>query len=246
MRSVIDGEATEPGGTGPDGTGLDRTALDVAALRAALTEVAVPADVEPMEAYMKDQFRFLGVRSAGVRAVAKPLLRAAGQMDGNTIVDFVYRCWEEPEREFQYVGALLTRRHVKKLDPSHLPDIEHFITSRSWWDTVDSLAAWTVGPLVSANPELKAVMDQWATDDNLWLARTAIIHQLGFKENTDAQRLFHYAELQAGHTDFFIRKAIGWALRQYARVEPDAVRRFVAEHEDELSPLSRREALKHL
>jgi len=220
--------------------------LDIAALRVALEEVAVPADIERMEAYMKNQFRFLGVRSAAVRKTIKPFLAAARPLDGDSIIKFVYACWDEPEREFQYIGTIFTRRFVDKLSASHLPDIEHFITTASWWDTVDSLAAWTVGPLVAANPELVKVMDTWIEDENMWLARTAIIHQLGYKENTDAGRLFRYAELQAGHKDFFVRKAIGWALRQYARVDPDAVRSFVDEHEDELSGLSKREARKHL
>jgi 3-methyladenine DNA glycosylase AlkD len=224
----------------------ETTQLSITDLRAALEALADPADVEPMEAYMKDQFRFMGVRSAGVRTAAKPFLAAARGVDGDGVIAFVHECWAQPEREFQYVGALFTRRHVRELDPSHLPDVEHFIVTKSWWDTVDSLAAWTVGPLVAANPELVAVMDQWIADENLWLARTAILHQLGYKDDTDAERLFRYAELQAGHTDFFIRKAIGWALRQHARVDPDAVRRFVADHEEQLSGLSKREALKHL
>jgi len=135
---------------------------------------------------------------------------------------------------------------VKKLDPSHLPDVEHFIVAESWWDTVDSLAAWTVGPMVAAYPELVAVMDLWIDDDNMWLNRTAIIHQLGYKNTTDAERLFRYCRRRADHRDFFVRKAIGWALRQHARVDPDAVRSFVAEHDAELSGLSKREALKHL
>lgn len=227
-------------------TDVEPVELEVAELRAALEAVAVPADVEAMEAYMKNNFRFLGVRSAAVRTTIKPFLAVARDIDGDPLIEFVHALWAEPEREFQYVGAIFTRRYAGRLDPSHLPDVEHFITTKSWWDTVDSLAAWTVGPLVRANPELVAVMDQWIEDDNMWLARTALIHQLGYKEDTDAERLFRYVTLQAGHKDFFIRKAIGWALRQYARIDPDAVRSFVAEQEDELSGLSKREALKHL
>jgi 3-methyladenine DNA glycosylase AlkD len=111
---------------------------------------------------------------------------------------------------------------------------------------VDTLAAHTVGPLVAAHPVLVATMDAWVTDENMWLARTAILHQLRYKERTDADRLFRYCTLQAGHRDFFIRKAIGWALRDYARTNPDAVRRYVDEHRSILAPLSIREASKHL
>ncbi len=222
------------------------TALDIDDLRTVLAEAADPADVEAMEAYMKDQFRFLGIRSPVLRQVSKPYLTAARELDADGLVAFVHECWAQPEREFRYVGANLTRKHVAKLDPSHLPDVEHFIVTDSWWDTVDSLAAWTVGPMVAGHPELLAVMDQWIDDDNLWLNRTAIIHQLSYKENTDVERLFRYCHRRADHTDFFVRKAIGWALRQYARVDPESVRAFVAEHDDVLSGLSKREALKHL
>ena len=93
---------------------------------------------------------------------------------------------------------------------------------------------------------LRAIVDQWIDDDNLWLIRSALIHQLFYKDQTDADRLFSYIEHQAAHTDFFVRKAIGWALRQYGRTDPDAVRSFVASHDSELSGLSKREALKHL
>ncbi|MCB1188785.1 DNA alkylation repair protein, partial [bacterium] len=112
--------------------------------------------------------------------------------------------------------------------------------------TVDTLAALVVGPMVTRHPQLTAVMDEWIADENLWVARTAILHQLKYGKATDTDRLFAYCAAQAGHPDFFIRKAIGWALRQYARTDPGAVRRFVANHRDELSPLSIREATKHL
>lgn len=224
----------------------DVTRLDIDKLRTVLEETADPGDIEAMAAYMKHQFQFLGIRLPEVRRVTKPFLQAAAEGDGDDLIAFVHQCWAQPEREFRYVGANLTRKHAAKLDPSHLPDVEHFIVTDSWWDTVDSLAAWTVGPMVAAHPELAAVMDQWIDDDNLWLNRTAIIHQLSYKERTDAERLFRYCRQRADHGDFFVRKAIGWALRQYARVDPDAVRRFVADNEAVLSGLSKREALKHL
>ena len=109
----------------------------------------------------------------------------------------------------------------------HLDDVGRYITTKSWWDTVDGLAAWTAGPLVAANPELLATMDRWIVSDNICLARTAIIFQLGYKDRTDADRLFRYAAARAEDTEFFIRKAIGWALRQYAREDADAGRAFV-------------------
>lgn len=123
---------------------------------------------------------------------------------------------------------------------------EHLITTKSWWDTVDSVATKTVGALVRAHPELARAMDQWIDADDRWLARTAVIHQLGSKAATDCDRLFAYCERRASDTDFFIRKAIGWALREYAKTDGPAVQRFVADHAGALSNLSKREALKNI
>jgi 3-methyladenine DNA glycosylase AlkD len=146
----------------------------------------------------------------------------------------------------QYVAADALRKHHRALEAAHLARLKGLIVDKSWWDTVDSLATHSVGPLVSRNPELATVMDDWIGSDDIWLARTAILHQLSFKGSTDADRLFAYADRRAADTEFFIRKAIGWALRQYARTDPDAVRSFVASRESRLSNLTKREALKHL
>ncbi len=215
-------------------------------LRAALEAVAVPEQAAPMAAYMKNHFEFLGVKSPEARKAAKPTLAAGKQADADELMAFADDCWEQPEREFQYVACIVLRRWISTLEPEHIEDLERLVTTKSWWDTVDSLAAWSVGRLVYANRELVDVMDQWIESENMWLARTAIIHQLSFKAETDADRLFRYADLRAEDTEFFIRKAIGWALRQHAREDPDRVRAFVAANEDRLSGLSKREALKHI
>ncbi len=220
--------------------------MDIDELRAALEAVADPDQAEPMARYMRNQFAFLGVKSPALRQAAKPTLAAGRRADGDQLIGFARTCWDQPEREFQYVGALLTRRWVATLDPRHLHDLRYLVTTRPWWDTVDSLAAWSVGPLVRAHPELVATMDAWIDDDDIWLARTAILHQLSYKGDTDGDRLFRYAEARAADTEFFIRKAIGWALRQYAREEPDRVRAFVDGNRDRLSGLTVREAMKHL
>ncbi len=220
--------------------------MDIDELRAALEAVAEPDRAEPMAAYMKHHFRFLGVRSPAARSASKPILAQGKNAEAEELIAFADRCWQEPEREFQYVGCLLLRKWVAALGPANLADLERYVTEKSWWDTVDSLAAWSVGPLVLTNRELVEVMDEWIHSDNMWLARTAILHQLSYKGDTDVDRLFAYAETRAEDTEFFIRKAIGWALRQYARQDPDQVRAFVAANEDRLSGLSKREALKHI
>ena len=136
-------------------------------------------------------------------------------------------------------------RHATQPGPGFLATVETLVTTRSWWDTVDPLATRVTGGIVARHQTAVSTMDKWAADDNMWLARTAILHQLHFKEKTDTERLFGYCTALAEHKDFFIRKAIGWALRQYARTDPDAVREFVAAT-PHLSALSVREATKHL
>jgi 3-methyladenine DNA glycosylase AlkD len=217
-------------------------------LRGALIEVADEAKATPMAAYLKDRFPFLGVQAGARRQAQRPILAALAPpaANGDDLLAFARTCWAEPERELQYVATDALRKHVATLEARHLPDVKELLSTKSWWDTVDSLAVHTVGPLVAANPELSDEMDRWIDDPNIWVARTAILYQLSYKERTDADRLFAYVDARAADTEFFIRKALGWALRQYARTDPDAVRAFVADRGDRLSGLTRREALKRL
>jgi 3-methyladenine DNA glycosylase AlkD len=128
-----------------------------------------------------------------------------------------------------------------------LPVYRHVLVTGAWWDVVDDAAAHLVGPLLLAHPaEVGPVLREWAVDDDRWLRRTSVIAQLLAKERTDLDLLTTAIDANLDDRDFFLRKAIGWALRQHARTDPDWVRAFVAERGDRLSPLSRREALKHL
>ena len=221
------------------------TAELVADLRAALEAVADPERAEPMAAYMKHHFPFLGVPTPARRAAQKPTLDTLAGADGEAVLALAEACWREPERELQQVGADALRRFVSVLEPHQLSRVGALVTTRAWWDTVDTLAIHTVGPLVAGHSDLVAVMDRWIEDPDRWLARTAILHQLLWKADTDAQRLFRYADRRASDQDFFIRKALGWALRQYARTDPEAVWAFVDAQRDRLSALTLREAQKH-
>ncbi len=217
---------------------------------ARLTEVypraGDPAKVPAMVAYMRGQFAYLGITAPRQQALAREVMSGLPKPAEADLRDIATACWALPEREYQYFACWLLRRHVAVASPDFLPTVGTLIARKSWWDTVDALAARVVGPLVAAHPGLVTTMDAWSADSDMWLARTAIIHQLTFRERTDSERLFRYCAGQAGHPDFFIRKAIGWALREYAKTDPDAVRAFVAAHETELSGLSRREALRRL
>ena len=197
-----------------------------------------------MAAYMRDQFTFLGVPAPAQQALARTVLAGLPRPDEAAVRDVARGCWALPEREYRYFACRYLRRYAGVCSAGLLPVVRDLVVAEPWWDTVDTLASDTVGPLVLRHPELVATMDAWIDGEDMWLARTALLHQLGYKQHTDAQRLFGYCRRQAGHPDFFIRKAIGWALRQYAYTDPAAVRAFLAD--TELSGLSRREAAKHL
>ena len=198
-----------------------------------------------MAAYTKDHFDFLGVMAGPRREAQREFLNLATKGPIEDVWLTVDECWDEPEREFQYVGADLLRKNLQRLSPDDLPHLKRLIETKSWWDTVDSLAAHPVGSVVKRH-NLGSVMDEWIDSENIWVARTAIIHQLTYKRDTDPDRLFEFCVRRAGDKEFFIRKAIGWALRQYSRFDAEAVKAFVAQHDAELSGLTKLEALKRV
>ncbi len=220
--------------------------MELAALRRALEAKARPELAKSMEAYQRDQFRFFGIKSKPRRDAQKPFLLAHQKVSAHQVLRSAERCFREPERELQYVAVDLLRRYAKKLEPKHLTRVKKLVQTKSWWDTVDALAAHVVGGIIKQHREHAAQMDEWIRDDDLWVARTALLHQLTYKGETDTERLFRYCDQQAEHPDFFMRKAIGWALRQYAHHDPEPVRAFVEERGETLSGLSQREALKHI
>ncbi len=210
-------------------------------VRTALLAVADTSKSTPMSAYMKHVAPFLGVSAPERRAAVRPL----GQPPLEELPVLARALWSLPEREYAYVACDWLERATRKGPASLLPLILELVRSRSWWDTVDSLSA-SVGNLVAGHPELAAEMDSWITDADFWVARVSILHQLGRGSATDADRLFRLCLVRAHETEFFIRKAIGWALRDFAWRDPDAVDRFVSAHREELSALTIREATKNL
>ncbi|MDI3388079.1 DNA alkylation repair protein [Streptomyces sp. B-S-A8] len=199
-----------------------------------------------MAAYMKGVAPFLGVMSTERRALSRAVLAGLPRPDEADCAAVALRCWRLPEREYHYFAVDYLRRYVRACSSAFLPVARHLVTGASWWDTVDLLAAHVVGGLVAADAGLRRDMDRWIEDDDRWVARTALLHQLRFKDATDTERLFAYCLRQSGHPDFFIRKAVGWCLREYAKTDPGAVRAFVADHSDRLAPLSAREALRNV
>ncbi|WP_308636766.1 DNA alkylation repair protein [Paenibacillus silvisoli] len=200
---------------------------------------------ESMEAYMRHLFPFLGIRTPERNALVKQFMKEHGVPAGEELEAVVRELWSKPEREFHYAAMMLLEKRKKDADAGQVGLLEELITTHSWWDTVDLLASHQVGNVFTRYPELVSVYtEKWIASEDMWLRRTAILYQLGYKGRTDAELLFSLIRRTAHETEFFIRKAIGWALREYAKTDAAAVQRFVAE--TELSPLSVREALKHV
>ncbi|WP_091188643.1 DNA alkylation repair protein [Paenibacillus catalpae] len=198
-----------------------------------------------MEAYMRNQFPFLGLKTPERMQLTREFWKEHGMPKGEELLQTADELWQLPEREYQYTAMVMLDKHRKLADEAHIDRLEHYIVTKSWWDTVDILAGQLVGSHLLKFADLIAdYPDRWIQSDNMWLRRTALLYQLKYKERTDQERLFHYIDLQKEEEEFFIRKAIGWALREYAKTSPDVVRRFVKE--TSLSALSVKEALKHI
>ncbi|MEV6487403.1 DNA alkylation repair protein [Actinoplanes sp. NPDC051633] len=214
-------------------------------LKPAFEAARDPERAAGQQAYMRDQFPYLGLTLPVVRKVSRDVLRGLPRPADDDLREVALRCWDLPEREWQYFACELLRAKPPA-GPDFLATLRQLITTKSWWDTVDPLATRVTGDLVREHPALAHDMDAWSAEENMWLVRTAILHQLHWGAETDTRRLFSYCANQASHRDFFVRKAIGWALRHYARTDPSAVRAYVDAHRDVLSGLSIREATKHL
>lgn len=215
-------------------------------LGAAFESLADPDRAVAQAAYMRDQFLFFGIGAPDHKRVLADALRRLDRPALDDVDAFARAAYQRPQREWHYAAVKTARRHAKLLEPSSVPLVRHLVVTHSWWDTVDEIASHLAGTLVERHRETVEVMDEWARSEHLWLARTAILHQLRFGEGTDVERLFGYCLARADERDFFYRKAIGWALRQYARTDPDAVREFCQTNQHRLSTLSLREAQKNL
>jgi 3-methyladenine DNA glycosylase AlkD len=214
-------------------------------LQAAFEQQADPAAAGPMKAYMRGQFEFLGLKSPPRRALLKAFWAEHGLPPLEQLPAIARELWAWPEREYQYTAVELLDKQQRRLTGDYVPLLEELIVTKSWWDTVDALAAHNVGKLFARYPDLRdPTIGRWRGSDNIWLRRTTLLFQLNYKDKTDADLLMALIRENLGSSEFFVNKAIGWALRQYSRQDAAAVQRFVAE--TALAPLSRREALKWL
>lgn len=195
------------------------------------------------KAYMRNKSEFYGLPSPLRRQLLKEFVSKAGYPPYEQLEEMVHYAWEQPQREWQYITMEIVEKSVKKADQSLIDLAEWMIANKSWWDSVDYVAPNIAGILFIKYPEIRTqYIEKWMQSGNFWLQRSCLLHQLRYNKTTDRALLFDLCERLAGHPDFFIRKAIGWSLRQYSKSFPEAVIDFVNTHD--LSNLSRKEALK--
>lgn len=200
---------------------------------------------ERMKAYLKNHFEFFGLQAPLRRTLSKEHFKKYPVKDLNELEEIVKVCFSMPEREYQYFGIELYAFHKKMWKPSSIKLMEYCLKEKSWWDSVDQIASDWLGLFFIRFPELTyTITSLWNASDNIWLQRSSIMFQKAYKQNTDIAILAKY--ILSCHTskEFFIQKAIGWALHEYARTDPEWVRQFVKKYP--LAPLSKREAIKGL
>lgn len=202
---------------------------------------ANPEQAVSMKAYMRDQFEYLGIPTPMRKKLSRDFIKSQKTVDW----DFIFKCWEQPEREFQYLAMDFLDKIKASLSPADIPNLQKLITTKSWWDTVDGLDR-VVGDISFRFPDVKNILLEWSVDENIWLRRVAIDHQLLRKDQTDTALLEQIIANNLGQREFFINKAIGWSLRDYSKANPDWVRSFIVKYKDKLSPLSIREGSKYL
>ncbi|MEI3607278.1 DNA alkylation repair protein [Pseudogracilibacillus sp. SE30717A] len=197
----------------------------------------------PMKKYMREQFLFIGLKSKERKELSKEFMKRL-PFD-KELESVIKTLWALPEREYQYVAIDYLIKYKKLLTSEHVELLEYLIKTKPWWDTVDAIATHLVGTLFQNHPHLiNSRGNQWLHSDSIWLKRTMIICQLKYKEKTNEKLLFTIIKETKDIDQFFIQKAIGWALREYSKTNPTSVFRFI--NNEKLSNLARREGLKHI
>lgn len=197
-----------------------------------------------MSNYMRNMFDFLGIKKPLRTTLQKELVKEL-KKEKQPNWEIIKLLWNKPEREFQYLAIDILNSGKYKFAENDLQKVRVLITDKSWWDTVDLIAGNCLGKIIEQHPKiLQNELKQWITDENMWIRRSSIICQLKFKEKTDREFLTEAILNNADSDEFFINKAIGWALREYSKTNPTWVKDFLSKHK--LSPLSVREGYKHI
>jgi 3-methyladenine DNA glycosylase AlkD len=199
---------------------------------------------EAMQDYMRNHFVYMGVAAPVRKQVEKSFYKQYGLPEYADLSEIVHDAWATDEREIQYFAMDLVERMHKQWQPDVIILIEMMLTKKAWWDSVDFIASHLAGKYFQRFPnEMYAITTRWNTSDDLWLQRSSIIFQLFYKKNTDTALLFSHIKTHIDSKEFFLQKAIGWALRQHTRINTQIIVDFVAAHEN-LSALSKKEAMK--
>ena len=199
---------------------------------------------QKMSKYMLNKFEYIGIKTPERRKIFKNFFKEY-KNEEKIDWEFVNKCWENKYREFQYVAADYLKNMKDKLTIDDIPKFKQLILKKSWWDTIDNLDM-TIGALALKDSNVNKILLEWSLDENIWLRRIAIDHQLLRKEKTNTELLKKILKNNLGQAEFFINKAIGWALRDYSKTNPEWVKNFIKENRENMAKLSIREASKYL
>ncbi|AOV07977.1 DNA alkylation repair protein [Sporosarcina ureilytica] len=211
------------------------------------TDLEKNTDIEKakqMEKYMKNNFRFLGIQTPLRKEITKSYFSEAKKVK-NIDWEFIDTCWKKSYREAQYVAIDYLKMMNKFLEIEDVDKIKLLLVNKSWWDSVDGLHR-IIGDLALKHPALDQMMIEWSKDENIWLRRIAINHQMFRKEKMKEELLEKILINNFESEEFFINKAIGWTLRDYSKTNPTWVIQFIDKHREKLSPLSIREGSKYI
>ena len=199
---------------------------------------------QKMSKYMLNKFEYIGIKTPERRKIFKNFFKEY-KNEEKIDWEFVNKCWENEYREFQYVGADYLKNMKDKLTIDDIPKFKQLILKKSWWDTIDNLDM-TIGALALKDSNVNKILLEWSLDENIWLRRIAIDHQLLRKEKTNTELLEKILKNNLGQAEFFINKAIGWALRDYSKTNPEWVKNFIEKNKEKMAKLSIKEASKYL
>ena len=199
---------------------------------------------QKMSKYMLNKFEYIGIKTPERREIFKNFFKEY-KNEEKIDWEFVNKCWENKYREFQYIAADYLKNMKDKLTRDDIPKLKQLILKKSWWDTIDNLDM-TIGALALKDSNVNKILLEWSIDENIWLRRIAIDHQLLRKEKTNTELLEKILKNNLGQAEFFINKAIGWALRDYSKTNPEWVKNFIEKNKEKMAKLSIREASKYL
>ena len=199
---------------------------------------------QKMSKYMLNKFEYIGIKTPERREIFKIFFKEY-KNEEKIDWEFVNKCWENKYREFQYVAADYLKNMKDKLTIDDISEFKRLILEKSWWDTIDNLDM-TIGALALKDSNVNKILLEWSLDENIWLRRIAIDHQLLRKEKTDTELLEKILKNNLGQAEFFINKAIGWVLRDYSKTNPEWVKNFIEKNRENMAKLSIKEASKYL